>query len=73
MRKERKNKLPLRIYIYLSKRYFSHDRCCFIAMQKSTRDAIKRDYELPGAIATLYGNDLSLVERKISDLLMGTG
>lgn len=39
-------------------------------MQKS---AIKCDYELPGVIATLYGSDLSLVERKISDSLIGTG
>lgn len=41
-------------------------------MRKSAR-AIKRDYELPGAIAALYGSDLSLAERKISDPLMGTG
>lgn len=41
-------------------------------MQKSAR-AIKRDYELPGAIVAFYENDLSLAERKISDPLMGTG
>jgi len=37
------------------------------------KNAIKCDYELPGAIAMLYGSDLSLVERKISDSLIETG
>jgi len=68
-KREKESKL-LPQYIYLSNGYFSP--VLFHREIKNAR-AIKRDYELPGAIAALYGSDLSLVERKISDPLMGTG
>lgn len=72
-KREKESKLLLyTIYLFVEGIFFTCDRYYFIMMRKSAR-AIKRDYELPGAIAALYGSDLSLAERKISDPLMGTG